>query len=107
MPQNKNLRVQRCAGPKSLPNRGKERENGREHGLRNLLRWPPKFKWVNENQVFGRHRWTMSRLFISYSRRNAKEINLLSQKLEAAGHQVWLDRSAIEGGAQWQEEVVR
>src|ERR1019366_6934401 len=33
MSQGKNLSVQRCAGPKSLPNRRKERANDREHGV--------------------------------------------------------------------------
>lgn len=49
----------------------------------------------------------MSQVFISYSRRDAKAVNLLVQKLEDAGHKVWLDRSAIQGGAKWQEEIVR
>jgi hypothetical protein len=56
MPQGKNLSVQRCAGSKSLPNRRKERENDREHGLSKLSQRPFKFNWVNENRVFGRHR---------------------------------------------------
>jgi hypothetical protein len=56
MPQGKNLSVQRCADSKSLPNRRKERENDREHGLSKLSRRPFKFNWVNENRVFGRHR---------------------------------------------------
>ena len=54
MPQGKNLSVQRCAGSKSLPNRRKERENDREHGLSKLSQRPFKFNWVNENRVFGR-----------------------------------------------------
>src|ERR1700676_4534214 len=57
MPRGKNLSVQRCAGSKSLPNRRKERENDRDHGLSKLSRRPSKFNWVNENRVFGRHRW--------------------------------------------------
>jgi hypothetical protein len=47
--------VQRCAGSKSLPNRRKERENDRDHGLSKLSRRPSKFNSVNENRVFGRH----------------------------------------------------
>src|ERR1022692_890287 len=35
MSQGKNLSVQRCAGPKSLPNLRKKRENDREHGISN------------------------------------------------------------------------
>lgn len=49
----------------------------------------------------------MSRVFVSYSRQNGREVNLLARKLEDAGHKVWLDRSAIQGGARWQEEIVR
>jgi hypothetical protein len=55
MPQGENLSVQRCAGSKCLPNRRKERENDREHGLSKLSRRPFKFNWVNENRVFGRY----------------------------------------------------
>lgn len=49
----------------------------------------------------------MSQVFISYSRRDEEDVRLLVQKLEGAGHKVWLDRSAIQGGAKWQEEIVR
>jgi hypothetical protein len=49
----------------------------------------------------------VSRVFISYSRQDGTDVNLLAQKLENAGHKVWLDRSAIQGGARWQEEIVR
>jgi hypothetical protein len=58
MSQGKNLSVQRCAGPKSLPNRRKERANDREHGLSKLSREPFKFNLLNENRVFSRHTWT-------------------------------------------------
>src|ERR1022692_4820396 len=54
MSQGKNLSVQRCAGPKSLPNRRKERENDREHGISNLSPASFKFNYFNENGVFGR-----------------------------------------------------
>src|ERR1700676_3802802 len=56
MPQGKNLSVQRCAGSESLPNRRKERENDRDHGLSKLSQRPFKSNWVNENRVFGRYR---------------------------------------------------
>jgi hypothetical protein len=56
MSQGKNLSVQRCAGPKSLPNRRKERENDREHGVSKLSREPFKFNLLNENRVFSRDR---------------------------------------------------
>jgi ribosomal protein S10 len=54
--QGKNLSVQRCAGPKSLPNRRKERANDREHGVSKLSREPFKFNLLNENRVFSRDR---------------------------------------------------
>jgi hypothetical protein len=56
MSQGKNLSVQRCASPKSLPNRRKERENDREHGVSKLSREPFKFNLLNENRVFSRDR---------------------------------------------------
>jgi hypothetical protein len=56
MSQGKNLSVQRCAGPKSLPNRRKERANDREHGVSKLSREPFKFNLLNENRVFSRDR---------------------------------------------------
>jgi hypothetical protein len=49
----------------------------------------------------------VSEVFISYSRQDANDVNLLARKLEDSGHKVWLDRSAIQGGARWQEEIVR
>jgi hypothetical protein len=49
----------------------------------------------------------VSEVFISYSRQDGNHVDLLTRKLEGAGHKVWLDRSAIQGGARWQEEIVR
>jgi hypothetical protein len=49
----------------------------------------------------------VSQVFISYSRRDETDVSLLARKLEDAGHKIWLDRSAIQGGAKWQEEIVR
>jgi hypothetical protein len=49
----------------------------------------------------------VSEIFISYSRQDGKDVNLLARKLEDAGYKIWLDRSAIQGGARWQEEIVR
>jgi TIR domain len=46
-------------------------------------------------------------VFISYSRRDGKDVDLLARTLKDGGHKVWLDRSAIQGGAKWQEEIVR
>jgi hypothetical protein len=48
----------------------------------------------------------LSRLFVSYSRRDAEPVALLVRELEASGHHVWLDRSAIQAGALWQEAIV-
>jgi hypothetical protein len=48
----------------------------------------------------------MSRLFISYSRQDSKEVDPLARRLETAGHKVWIDRSAIPGGERWQEQIV-
>src|ERR1700730_4158122 len=54
MPQSKNLGLQCYAGSKSLTNRRKQQENGREHGLSKLSWQRFKFNWVNEYRVFGR-----------------------------------------------------
>jgi len=56
MPEGKDLCLERGPSSKALPNRRKERENDREHGLSKLSGRPPKFNWVNENRDFGRHR---------------------------------------------------
>jgi hypothetical protein len=48
----------------------------------------------------------MSRLFISYSRQDSKEVDPLARRLETAGHKVWIDRSAIQGGERWQQQIV-
>ncbi len=48
----------------------------------------------------------MSRIFFSYSRTDKSIVDDLIQRLEAAGHQVWLDRGGIRGGEQWREEIV-
>lgn len=31
----------------------------------------------------------------------------MAERIEKAGHKVWLDKSTIQGGARWQEEIVR
>jgi hypothetical protein len=54
MPQGQNLNLQCYAGSKSLTNRRKEQEHGRQHGLSKLSWRRFKFNWFNENRVFGR-----------------------------------------------------
>lgn len=48
----------------------------------------------------------MGHLFISYSRKDKKEVRRLVTKLEKAGHNVWLDTQDIEGGDQWRAAIV-
>ncbi len=48
----------------------------------------------------------MSRIFVSYARQDASVVDPLAKSLEAAGHEVWIDRSAIQAGAHWQGEIV-
>jgi hypothetical protein len=45
-------------------------------------------------------------VFISYSRRDKEFTDRLLTSLEAHGYSVWCDRSAIQGGQLWQEEIV-
>ena len=49
----------------------------------------------------------MGHLFISYSRRDTKVVDRLVRKLEIVGHDVWLDREDIQGGALWRQQIVR
>jgi hypothetical protein len=49
----------------------------------------------------------VSKVFISYSRRDAEPVSLIAERLETAGHTVWLDKSTIQGGARWQEEILK
>jgi WD40 repeat protein len=47
------------------------------------------------------------RLFLSYGRRDAKELaDRLSVDLAAAGYDVWQDTGQIHGGTSWQHEIV-
>lgn len=43
MPESKDLGMERSPTPKTLPNRRKQRENDREHGIWNLKGLPRKF----------------------------------------------------------------
>jgi hypothetical protein len=49
----------------------------------------------------------VSQVFVSYSRRDGREVSAIANELKEAGHKVWLDKSTIQGGARWQEEIVR
>ena len=44
---------------------------------------------------------------MSHSRRDAPEVDRVVAALERAGHDVWVDRADIVGGAEWQERIVR
>ena len=48
----------------------------------------------------------MAKIFISYSRSDKSIIDELINRLEAAGHQVWVDREGIRGGDQWRTQIV-
>ena len=48
----------------------------------------------------------MAEIFISYSRSDKSIIDELINRLEAAGHQVWVDREGIRGGDQWRTQIV-
>ncbi len=45
-------------------------------------------------------------VFLSYPRRNEKEAAELRRVIEADGHVVWQDRSAIQGGDDWVKAIV-
>src|ERR1017187_3254695 len=83
MSQGKNLSVQRCAGPKSLPNLRKKRENDREHGISNLSPASFKFNYFNENGVFGRDNLAKASL-LGFRRRRllATDTALLASSLD-------------------------
>lgn len=48
----------------------------------------------------------MSRLFLSYSRADAASADRLYGALAGHGHDVWMDKSAIQSGAQWRRSIV-
>ena len=49
----------------------------------------------------------MSQVFISYARLDGSLVKPIAERIESAGHKVWLDKSTIPGGAAWQEEIIR
>jgi len=48
----------------------------------------------------------MSRIFISYSRRDLEIVNSIAEKIEAAGMGVWIDRQDIKAGKTWRIQIV-
>jgi hypothetical protein len=48
-----------------------------------------------------------TQIFISYSHSDAEFANRLTKKLEQAGYEVWLDRTDIQTGARWDDEIVK
>jgi hypothetical protein len=46
------------------------------------------------------------RLFVSYSRSDAEFVGALVRRLEADGHDVWLDTEDIRGSEQWRASIV-
>ncbi len=48
----------------------------------------------------------MGHIFISYSRRDERQADLLARKLQGAGYLIWLDREGIQGGEQWRARIV-
>jgi TIR domain len=47
----------------------------------------------------------MSRIFISYSRKDREMVDKIALELETAGIETWLDRSDITGGDKWQSLI--
>ncbi|MCA9912697.1 MAG: toll/interleukin-1 receptor domain-containing protein, partial [Anaerolineae bacterium] len=51
-------------------------------------------------------RGTVTNIFISYSRKDSKELALrLRDDLQATGFSVWLDLSEISGGSTWTRDI--
>lgn len=46
-------------------------------------------------------------IFISYSHADAEFANSLCREIEAAGYEVWLDRTDIKTGSHWDDEIVK
>jgi hypothetical protein len=48
----------------------------------------------------------MTKLFISYSRKDADRVDPLIVRLQSAGYDVWLDTFELRGGEQWRRSIV-
>ena len=48
----------------------------------------------------------MSRIFISYSRRDLEAVDSIVEKIEATGMGVWIDREDIKPGKTWRVQIV-
>jgi hypothetical protein len=46
-------------------------------------------------------------IFISYSHKDAESAVRLAKNLESEGYEVWLDRTDIQTGAHWDDEIVK
>jgi hypothetical protein len=49
----------------------------------------------------------MTKLFISYARKDETEIQPLAQELRDLGFEVWMDVSGIKGGEDWSSKIVK
>ena len=47
----------------------------------------------------------MAKLFLSYSRKNARQAERFTRWLESEGHDVWRDEDDIGGGASFSREI--
>src|SRR5262245_27367673 len=45
-------------------------------------------------------------VFLSYSREDSEKVDKIVSDLKSAGHDVWIDRSGIDGGQAWRKEIV-
>jgi hypothetical protein len=48
----------------------------------------------------------MAKIFISYSRSDANTVSTIIDRLNTAGHEVWVDRIGIRGGEKWRQQIV-
>lgn len=46
------------------------------------------------------------KIFVSYSKHDRNRVEPIIELLKKAGHQIWIDRHAIDGASTWREEIV-